>query len=813
MKLATMAITAVAATTSVYADGSVFQIDVPAGATNEFTEAQIAALTSGAYDVLAKRGDGCLVGTNAISSFAGEIRIEKGAYWVRFNGELGAADGLTSVSNGATLYVESPTSVGENTLSFSGETFHFAGDGTSGEGALCNRSPRNQYNLFKSCRLEFRDDTVFTSKFRLDAIGTQASPGVWDFGGHSFTYRGVDPSGIRVFVNQYGVFTNMADFTVNRITLGMFSTASWHPGAGSTFALENNAELITGQGRPYMYRGDAGVWRSGLSLASGAKLTTADSNANYSRPFENCASGTNVLNFAGPISLSGTTTVRGNGYGVPFTFGGPVSGSGTLNVTAQRLQFACGANTYSGSIVVMGDAVTNSGLRLYKGANLPPCDGRAITMSDAQLRLDDYGTFDVGPFAFSGDCEIVGGLATGAVRSVMSALTKTGGGTLMVDASLDVPGETRIDGGTLKLGLPKVGNPGLGEGWFKCKRSGEPDAVTTGYDSYYRQNAGTWNNANLGYCSIWRREGPAAVLSRAEWFFWKHVHYHGYVWNRTDETVRWNVAGSVGRWSHLYIDGAEVVKPASDAIRVGTVELSPGAHEIEISLTATYDSTKDSIDSDKWFPGPSTGLSPENWWPWKTCGIAYDPTGNTTSLGSTAAAANTAIRASFLPFRDPGDGSLFTIDNKTPDQIDQTQYLPAFSNLVMAAGTTFDLNGNTRLSVPRLTGQPLVTNGTLTVCERWTLSASDLVNGVSLSVKEGPIVFADGVVMDVDDPAALNAAHGSFHAGRVIATADGGIYGMPSTSPAIGEKWLLEKSSDGKSLMLRYGKGLMLILK
>ena len=62
--------------------------------------------------------------------------------------------------------------------------------------------------------------------------------------------------------------------------------------------------------------------------------------------------------------------------------------------------------------MVTGDAVTNSGIRLYKGANMPPCGGQAIAMSNAQLFLDENTIFNIGEVDFSGNGEIVGGLAT-----------------------------------------------------------------------------------------------------------------------------------------------------------------------------------------------------------------------------------------------------------------------------------------------------------------------------------------------------------------------------------------------------------------
>jgi len=786
IKLMAAAFLAGSAFASAFADGAIYQITVPAGETNEFTAAQIEAVNSGDYGVLAKRGGGCLVGTNAISAFPGEIRIEEGAYWIKYNGELGTKDGATVVSNGAAMYVNTP--LGENKLKFEYETFYFTGEGVSGEGAFCNRSPRDQYNFFNFANVSLTGDTLFTSKYRVDIRASNGTASVWNLGGHNFTFRCVD-SGVRTFSPTWGVITNMAAFTVDHANL-YFDNGRWFPEPGHTVLLTNQAQMCLSMSFPQSYEGPSGVWRSGLDFSTGSAIYTEPS----SRPFSDCRSGTNIFNFAGPIRLSGTVYVTGGGYGTPFTFGGAVSGAGTLNVTKQRLQFASGENTYAGKIVVTGDAVSNSGIRLYKGANMPPCGGQAIAMSNAQLFLDENSTFNIGEVDFSGDGEIVGGLATGTVRSAMSKLVKTGDGTLVVDASLDVTGDALIEGGTLKLGLPKIGNPGLGEGSFIDYRSGETSST---YNFYYRQSATSWNTANLDYCRTWRREGPAALFSRAEWRYYKHVIYHGWVWNRSSDPVKWSIAGSAGEYSHLFIDGTEVVTPYGQNINNGCVTLDHGAHEITIIIYAGH---MRNDNQDKSFPGPTIGAWTE-WWPWRNCGLGYDPQGRVTAAGSTAAEAKQNIRDYFQPFKDPGDGSLFTIDNKTPEQIDQTIYHPVFSNLVMASSATLDLNGNTRFSVPKLTGFPHVTNGTLKVAGRWVLPATEL-NGGGVMRVDGALDFAEGALVSLDDMSQV--VRRNFCNGQAIASATEGITGNPLFDSALAKNWRVLKSGDGKSLTLQY---------
>ena len=212
---------------------------------------------------------------------------------------------------------------------------------------------------------------------------------------------------------------------------------------------------------------------------------------------------------------------------------------------------------------------------------------------------------------------------------------------------------------------------------------------------------------------------------------------------------------------------------------------------------------------DKSFPGPTIGAYTE-WWPWRNCGLGYDPQGRVTVKGSTEKEAKQNILNYFQPFKDPGDGSLFTIDNKTPEQIDQTIYHPVFSNLVMASSATLDLNGNTRFSVPKLTGFPHVTNGTLKVSGKWTLPAAELNAGGVMRV-DGALDFADGALVSLDDMSQV--VRRNFCNGQTIASATEGIAGNPSFDRSQSRHWHLKKSADGRSLTLLYAGHFQVVIR
>ena len=119
----------------------------------------------------------------------------------------------------------------------------------------------------------------------------------------------------------------------------------------------------------------------------------------------------------------------------------------------------------------------------------------------------------------------------------------------------------------------------------------------------------------------------------------------------------------------------------------------------------------------------------------------------------------------------------------------------------MASSATLDLNGNTRFSVPKLTGFPHVTNGTLKVSGKWTLPAAELNAGGVMRV-DGALDFAEGALVSLDDMSQV--VRRNFCNGQTIASATEGITGNPSFDSALAKNWRVLKSGDGKSLTLQY---------
>ena len=131
--------------------------------------------------------------------------------------------------------------------------------------------------------------------------------------------------------------------------------------------------------------------------------------------------------------------------------------------------------------------------------------------------------------------------------------------------------------------------------------------------------------------------------------------------------------------------------------------------------------------------------------------------------------------------------------------------LPVFSNLVFAAGTTFDMDGSA-LTVPNFTGRPAVTNaGALTIGESLLVDSIDNVLETASSIS-----FAPGAVIKV--PATFSPL-----AGRPfeVCVADGGVLGdLPLVDDPRARPWRVEKSADATSLLLtRVQDGTLVIFR
>ena len=123
--------------------------------------------------------------------------------------------------------------------------------------------------------------------------------------------------------------------------------------------------------------------------------------------------------------------------------------------------------------------------------------------------------------------------------------------------------------------------------------------------------------------------------------------------------------------------------------------------------------------------------------------------------------------------------------------------LPVFSNLVFAAGTTFDLDGNS-LTIPNLAGAPTVSDaGTITISGSYTMAADETFE------TDGAVVFADGATVTVPAGTRKRGVH-------TVLTAKGGITGLPGIA-APDRFW--EVRVEGNSLVVEHASGMVIFVK
>lgn len=784
-----------------------YTIDVPEGETRPLSDADVETINSGTVTLVRKTGLGTLVATNAatevveaasarvspISTYEGDFDICEGVWLVHYNGAFGAAGGNVAVTNRGAVHVVSKLG-GENRLKWTKEKFTFAGEGPDGQGSLWNDGAVDEYNLFGDySTVTLVGDTLWRSKYRID-LRYYAT---LSLNGHRLKLDWQDSTAIRIAA----LTTSPLDMGTGTLEL---SRTEFRLAPAGKFTAEAGAALVVSNKSRV-------IFENSLPNAQDLKpIALTLDNGTICPEWTGCANvyagntGTNANNFTGPVTLRNTATVEGIGKGSPWTFGGPVSGTGTLSVKKARLNFGACGNTYTGRIAVDGTGVADrsmTGLRFYEGTDVPPAE--KIELKNAQLYLAESDTFTLPELTVDGTAEFVGGLATNPVRrSRAASLVKAGDGELLYDAALDVTGRAVVEGGVLRLAKPKLGHPGLGEG--RGIHNAAPYYQGT-WNWYYANGATSWTALALGSCSTIRREGPAAAFSRAEWRYYVCPIYHGYVWNRTDADVTWDLACVLGTYAKIYIDGQPVDgtsgrwdggMTAQSSQKTAAVTLTPGAHEISIALI----DGKTRSDVTKAIPGPTIGWYTE-WWPWSDRGLAYDPDG---TIGSDCTDAETLtkdyIKEHFVPFRDPGDGSLFTVDDTPTAAIDQRGYHPYFADLEIRAGAALDLNGND-LAVGFVCGGGVVSNGTLTVRGGLTACAE------TLTVK-GPVVFEAGASVRIPEKFPRRPKGGRLY---TLLTSDEGVIGVPVVDATVNPNWRVE--SDGKSVSLVYERGLVVVIR
>ena len=783
-----------------------YTVTVAAGITNNLDDATVSVISEAggaaadvAFSALSgsittgtfrKRGMGALRSSSGMGSFSGEARIEEGVLIIDNVGQLGPCveksktDPLVVVSNGASIVVAYdglPTDESKkNMLRFCGG-LQIAGEGFGGIGAIRSENTQRNNYMFSSS-ITLNGDTLLVN----DSKAAETTDKVWgvealkncNLNGHTLTMAGGPFRDYRMTFTNPGhvVVAEDADFWLYSYY------QDWVGDASNTFTVKSGGRLRFDLADTCI----KSPWT--LVLEDGAKLYSTIQ-----------STGTNSCCWSGPVRLEGRIDATSNGKDCSLPLLGPISGDGELYFGRGRLHLASDASTFSGGVRAYSTKdATPPVLCLWSPKALPS----PFVSTNANLNLSAPVAYDLPALTF----HAVAGktlTASGGAGGVAASLVKTGPGLLELVSPLAVTGGVTLAGGTLRLSSdisPYSPAPGLIESKYIAADQTEHDAIRP---AWYRDGTAMNTNRVVAFPELAEKRRD---MDPGSWDEYQFVRYTGYIWNRSDEDVTWTFAVSICPQNQLYIDDQLVVSHTSTATDANfwkvllptTITLSPGHHSFDLRL----DSTKGYVMAGARGSQSTNGLN----WPETGLGFAIDFQGRGSLDANCYAVPSNNVLGSVCG----GDGALFTVDTRTRADGGADFSRASFPRLTAAPGTVLDLNApGCTFEVKELSGITAVSNGSLRVTEKWTLSNGDVVSGKPLEAEEG-ISFAPGWTLDIPDL-------GSIVSGkrRTLAVSESGGLTLPASFVCGADtpgRWHLELFDGGTRLELVSG-GFRFIIK
>ena len=700
---------------------------------------------------LVKAGEGTLTVNDVLANYDGDIYVTNGIYQASTMGAVGTTNGVTHVLNGGTFNSTREAGTDGSTTGFLvDEKFYICGDGYNNMGAI--RQTQKSCAKFGG-KVTFVGPTRIATSQRLDFRF-----GGFDMGGHTLT---VDALNGNCFFLVQQTVAHPGDIVVVN---GGLEFQSWNHGF-------TTAQTVTMKSGTYLSQwASTTAQNANLVLEDNVRLTS--SNGTYSPG----AHSQNV--WQGPISVQGKV-VNGLTSGKQVTFTGKVTGAGGFTGgNGGWLQFYNDANTFTGGVGLNG-----GGVAVY-GTNSIPCQGGALALTNASAHL----MAAPWPTSLPDVCVDGAGAVSGKVAYVSAkSLTKTGAGLLDLWTPLYVKGALDVQGGGIRVCTRVPDTPG-GLKWYHANVGGD----------YSRNDVPT----TIPYMGIDQSGVSYAYRS------WQSVvttchYYTGYIHvpGEEGEDVTCNFASCICRGCHVRIDDTDVVKFADNQDLLSnttTVNYSRLYVYPKITLKAGWH--RIFIEMNNWWNGTSGPIG-YNGWP-SNYGIGVDWQGRSVTNS-----------ANYVKLIDPGDGS-FLRSAMTKAEADVDAYRPTFNGpATFGPGTSIDF-GDAAPYVPfvfnGLSGCPAIANGELVVSNSWTVSHAQAA-AQPLTVAAGAkLTFAAGTTLAIDDVDLFSRQP----AGTPLVVADDAdaIMGLPVLT-GVGNKWKVEVSDDGKSLVLRDVSGTMLFIR
>jgi hypothetical protein len=822
--------------------GTIATVDVAAGSETTLTADDVAAITGTGVTEFRKTGAGVLCSDETNASLARlpvRSACREAFYKIDSAGALGTVAGATYVETHATLQVATSAAV-----NFGSEKFFIAGEGVEVNG--------NSYGaLYLST----------TQTVTLKYITLTGDAAVWHNGMRSTTTTRALPGTTRD-IEPRGGFKNVggsATVTPGHIVydkdgrcLNSGINFGWTYQGGAT-------NTLTAGG--YMNAWPTPSKTPWTWIVTNALNIRVNTGTDTAFPTSMITSVSDYM-WGGPVVLSADVAMGNadatDGRWQIAGFKGPISGAGNIAManSSKPLEtwFKLGSANpdWTGAISVKRDyaVVTNASLALYpRHTGLALLADGALTQDKLELKNAELYLGGTASVIRLPEIETEGyGCIWGTATGVVGTVTKTGGGTLMIQSKLHVTNTLDIASGTLKLGeMPDInfyqmyGVAGLTEGWW-WEGTNETGAFNTTWTTASRAEPtfdevmsthrrvrptgapAAWYDGNNS-CSLSAAAGGAQPQDGGAWWWgssapgrgnYQRYAYQGYIWNRSGANAVWGFNSCFNMRCDVWVDGtlATSGKYFSSYAEVTNgyheIEMTPGPHEIKIMLYPAQ--------------GCSAGAAIKvnnvevgRWWS-KAKALAYDPDGANT-LYNEAATTNLAyqnlITKDFKALYDTGDGSLLTTTNKTQEEFaqefDWSPYYPVFSNLVFAANTVFDLNGMPNFMQTNLGGFPLVTNGILTVTKMWTVNGTAVAGGAKMEVRDASFALADGALIRLTDASAMCGQNVEFP----LAVSDHPISLGAKVALDTGadkRSWRLVLSPDKRTLSVSYTSGLVILI-
>jgi hypothetical protein len=781
---------------------------LPVGATNTLAEA-----FSNGY-VTASEGEATLAGLYDASDFritgggrleinvdlktagyAGEIHVEPGVTLrITANGALGDTAHGTFVADGATLENECLDTSADNLLAFAGEPLTFAGNGVDGVGALVARTPSKQERngVWGGTILTMTGDAMISTVSGYQDFPNNSPNNSLNMNGHTLTVRGIPNAGgawpgnvcLRPVVANPGhiVLSNCYATMNDNANLGGNAENTFTVSIGCRFELYSSTSVSKkkwtlqivkdAHSNPFQTSAGGGYWDGPIVLDNRAE---GDWNLALQAQKIGAAITTNRSTLAGAIGAAS----RVKFYNVAPTLPAPY-----LTLKSSDNAFAKGVD------------FSNVCLTLDADGALPSACGTAV-VENASINFNAaVASYELPVLRTSGNVTLGDG------QGGWAGLVKTAGSTVACSANSPAFTTLHLESGTMTLGEPSRNfNVGLHEGhkayayWWKDGQAPYmASAHCDGADNCHTNLiTSTVRVAYEAYSPGEQALNEFGVLVTANGYAFS---YTGYIWNHDATNVTWTFAASEQTVSKLFINNVDIYGRQATAtspenennadLRYGNATLHPGANHFwwRIGVSGTT-------------VGPKTTVnSCPTWTDTTKMGLVYDRQGRLSN-----------DPANYERLINSADGDLFTLTDNATAEYTALRERTTVRHLERLSGTSGAiLNAvSRRLIVQELVGCPEVKTASdwldeagVTVTDSITARVTDLAEGYPFTT-DGTLTFDAGTTFELEgDVKPLKGPN------IVLATAAGGIQGVPTATGETAKHFRVYKSADAKTLYLAY---------